>query len=172
MANYFSNCTKCALRALGSSSSSSENLGTGFGSVVSIPDWVVSIQAKFPLSNVWFMFIPVHVLSPCLINSYNLLCIPPATTMVSPVTYSASWLTKNATAAAIFSGVPNRPKSVFDLLISSASLLATKAAANLVGTTPGAMQLTRMPSCPSSSARAFVRPNNAVFVTAYLYCKK
>ena len=32
---------------------------------------------------------------------------------------------------------------------------------------PGAMQLTRMPVCPSSSAKAFVKDSKAVLLTAY-----
>ena len=34
-------------------------------------------------------------------------------------------------------------------------------------TVPGAMQLTRMPVCPSSSAKAFVKDSRAVLLTAY-----
>mgnify|MGYP001807145394 CR=1 FL=1 len=51
-------------------------------------------------------------------------------------------------------------------LTSSGS--ATSAAENLVGTMPGATQLTVMPSGPSSAARPLVRPRSAVLLTAYM----
>lgn len=61
---------------------------------------------------------------------HSLLCMPPATTSVSPVMYAASSDARKATAAAMSPGVPSRPSSVRLLFSSSSSGLATSAAAN------------------------------------------
>lgn len=45
---------------------------------------------------------------------------------------------------------------------------STSALANLVGTMPGAMQLTLMPSGPNSAAKPLVSPRRAVLLTAYM----
>ena len=69
---------------------------------------------------------------------YSRLCMPPATTIVSPVTYAASSDARYATQAAMSPGVPNLFRKVRSLFAAAISGVSTRAAANFVGTVPAA----------------------------------
>mmetsp|Transcript_14219 Transcript_14219/g.41422 ORF Transcript_14219/g.41422 Transcript_14219/m.41422 type:complete len:236 (-) Transcript_14219:87-794(-) len=66
------------------------------------------------------------------------------------------------------SGRPSRPRYVASACAFASCGSLTRYSANLVGTIPGATQLTRIPSPPSSAARPRVRPSSAVLLTAYI----
>ena len=75
---------------------------------------------------------------------YSLLCMPPATTKHSAVTYAASSLARNATALAISSGVPNLRSMVAASRFALSSGDSTRAAAKCVGTYPATLRLSVM----------------------------
>jgi hypothetical protein len=69
-------------------------------------------------------------------QSHSRLCMPPATTSVSALTYAASSDAKYATAAAMSPAVPSRPASVCSSIAARASSDSVSDAANFVGTYP------------------------------------
>ena len=69
-------------------------------------------------------------------RSHSRLCMPPATTSVSALTYAASSDAKYATAAAMSPAEPSRPTNVCSSIAARASSDSVSDAANFVGTYP------------------------------------
>src|SRR6185436_1972692 len=76
---------------------------------------------------------------------------PPSTWMVWPFTYAASSENRNATIAAMSSGIPRRGEAT-DVRISVRHSSVVLASAALVRITPAATELHRTPCLPPSVA--------------------
>ena len=118
------------------------------------PDWKCQRHCVDPKTS-YLRCVP-HRTAP-----YNRLCMPPATTIVSPVTYAASSDARYATQAAMSPGVPNLFRKVRSLFAAAISGVSTRAAANLVGTVPAAaLQFSKLQSACSSHRRSVKNPNS------------